>query len=75
MVKTLKKHGNSHALVLEKPLMDAIGISVDTPLQVTVSGSSLIITPVNVGLGKEAVESSIARLRPRYAEMLKNLAK
>lgn len=75
MVKTLKKHGNSHALVLEKPLMDAIGVSSETPLQVTVSGNSLIITPVNVGLGEDAVKSALARLRPQYGEMLKNLAK
>ena len=75
MIKTLKKHGNSHALVLEKPLMEALGVSAETPLQVTVSGGSLIITPVNVGLGDEAVKSSLARLRPRYSKMLENLAK
>lgn len=74
MVKTLQKHGNSHALVIEKPLMDAIGITADTRLQVTVSGNSLVVTPVNVGVGPEAVAKSLARLRPRYAKMLKKLA-
>ena len=43
MVKRLQKHGNSQALVIEKPLLDALGIDGDTPLQVTVSGNSLII--------------------------------
>lgn len=75
MIKTLQKHGNSHALVIEKALMDALGIEKDTPLQVTLSGNALVITPANSGVGKEAVEKSIAKLRPRYTGMLQNLAK
>ncbi len=75
MVKTLQKHGNSHALVIEKPLMEAMGITAETQLQVTVSGSAMIVAPVNVGVGREAVASSIKKLRPRYEGMLKNLAK
>ncbi|TSA03743.1 MAG: AbrB/MazE/SpoVT family DNA-binding domain-containing protein, partial [Nitrospiraceae bacterium] len=31
MIKTLKKHGNSMALVIEKPIMEALGIQADTP--------------------------------------------
>ena len=74
MIKTLQKHGNSHALLIEKALMDAIGIDKDTPLQVSISGQSLVITPVNVGVGREAVAASIKKLRPRYGQMLKHLA-
>jgi antitoxin component of MazEF toxin-antitoxin module len=74
MLKTLQKHGNSHALVIEKGLMETLGIEADTPLQVTVSGQSLIVTPANVGIGKDKVKASIKRLRPRYGRMLRNLA-
>jgi len=74
MIKTLQKHGNSQALVIEKALMDALGIQGDTPLQISVSGNSLIVTPVNVGVGRETVAESIKKLRPRYGPMLKNLA-
>ena len=74
MIKTLQKHGNSQALVIEKALMDALGIDKDSKLQVSVSGQSLIITPVNVGVGREAVAASIRKLRPRYGQMLKHLA-
>lgn len=31
MIKTLQKHGNSMALVIEKPMMEALGIKEDTP--------------------------------------------
>ncbi|MDM8006682.1 MAG: AbrB/MazE/SpoVT family DNA-binding domain-containing protein [Phycisphaerae bacterium] len=74
MVKTLKKHGNSQALVIEKSILDAMGIDADTPLQVTVSGQALIVTPVNVGVGTDAVSASVRKLRKRYAKTLKRLA-
>ncbi len=74
MIKKLQSHGNSQALVIDKPLMEVLGIDTDSELQVTVSGNSLIITPVNVGVGKKRVIETIDRLRPRYGEMLKRLA-
>ncbi len=74
MVKTLQKHGNSHALVIDKALMEAMGIDADSPLEVTVSGNSLILTPVHVGLGRDRIAKEIEELRPRYGDMLKRLA-
>ena len=74
MIKSLQKHGNSQALVIDRSLMEALGIEEDTQLQLTVSGGSLVITPVNVGVGREQVTESIQRLRPRYRQMLQNLA-
>lgn len=74
MVKTLQKHGNSHALVIDKALMEAMGIDADSPLEVTVSGNSLILTPVHVGVGRDRIAKEIEELRPRYGDMLKRLA-
>lgn len=74
MVKRLQKHGNSQALVIEKAILDAMGIDSETPLQMTISGNSLIVTPANVGVGREEVARSIAKLRPKYKKMLEHLA-
>lgn len=74
MVKKLQKHGNSRALVIDRPLMEALGIDDDSPLQVRISGNSLVVTPVDVGIGRERVAKAIAALRPRYGEMLRRLA-
>jgi antitoxin component of MazEF toxin-antitoxin module len=74
MVKTLQKHGNSHALVIDRALMEAVGIDADSPLEVTVSGNSLIVTPVHVGLGRDRIAKEIEELRPRYGDVLKRLA-
>ena len=74
MIKTLKKHGNSMALVIEKPMMEALGITEETPLQVTVSGNALVVTPANVGVGPERMKAVIKEIRKRYGPMLKRLA-
>lgn len=74
MIKTLQKHGNSRALVIDKPILDAMGINENSQLQITVSGNSLIVTPVDVGIGREKIAEAIAELRPRYGDMLRRLA-
>jgi antitoxin component of MazEF toxin-antitoxin module len=74
MIKTLQKHGNSHALVIDKALMEALGIDENTPLQLTLSGTTLVVAPVEVGLGEKDIAEAIAELRPKYAGMLKRLA-
>lgn len=74
MIKRLQKHGNSTALIIEKPVMQALGITEDTPLQVTVSGNALVITPANVGVGPERMKTIIKDIRKRYGSMLKRLA-
>ena len=74
MIKTLKRHGNSMALVIEKPMMEALGITAETPLQVTVDGNALVVTPANVGVGPERMKAITKELRKRYGPMLKRLA-
>ena len=74
MIKTLKKHGNSMALVIEKPMMEALGITEETPLQLTVNGNALVVTPANVGVGPERMKTVIKQIRKRYGPMLKRLA-
>jgi antitoxin component of MazEF toxin-antitoxin module len=74
MIKKLQKHGNSAALIIEKPVMQALGITEATPLQVTVNGNALVVTPANVGVGPERMKPIIKDLRKRYGPMLKRLA-
>lgn len=74
MIKTLKTHGNSMALVIEKPMMEALGITEETPLQVTVNGNALVVTPAKVGVGPERMKAITKELRKRYGPMLKRLA-
>ena len=77
LVRRLQKRGNSHALVIDKVLMEHLGISPETLLQLTITGGSLVVTPLSIGAGKQKISEAIALMRsePGYSEMLANLAK
>ena len=55
MIKTLRKQGNGQALPVDRTTMDAMGISLDTPLEVTITGNTMVVTPVHVGLPNKKV--------------------
>ena len=75
MIKTLRKQGNGQVLPVDKTIVDAMGIDLDTPLQLTVTGNTLVVQPVNIGVSKDALKVSAEKMRDRYGETLKNLAK
>lgn len=76
MIKKLQKRGNSHALVLDKTMMEQLGIGPDTLLQITISSGCLVVRPASTGAGAEKVADSLRKIRarPGYPEMLKHLA-
>ncbi len=43
MIKTLTKHGNSAALVIERPILDLLGATIDTAFEVVTDGQALIL--------------------------------
>lgn len=45
MLRTLKQHGNGYALVVEKNVMELLGMTPETPLEIRTDGRSLIVTP------------------------------
>jgi antitoxin component of MazEF toxin-antitoxin module len=55
MVKKLTRHGNSLALVIDKPILELLNITKDTPLEITTDGRSLIICPSRSGDRRSAL--------------------
>ncbi len=45
MLKKLTKHGNSLALVIDRPILDLLKIDADTPLDISTDGTRLIVAP------------------------------
>lgn len=43
MVKYLSKHGNSLALVIDRPILDLLKIKPDSPLEVSTDGQRITI--------------------------------
>ena len=45
MIKNLVKHGNSWALVIDKPILDLLKIDPQSPVELTTDGRTVIISP------------------------------
>ena len=46
MIKTLTKHGNSYAMVIDKPILELLHTTPETPFEIISDGRSLVLTPV-----------------------------
>jgi antitoxin component of MazEF toxin-antitoxin module len=74
MVKTLTKHGNSYALVIDKPILDLLRASPDTPFEIVTDGNSLVLTPVRDPVDEKKFEKALAKVNKQFACALKKLA-
>lgn len=74
MVKRLTKTGNSLALVLDRPLLEATGIDSDTPLEVSSNGDVILISPVRSKKRAAKLASALREINEKYAGVFKRLA-
>jgi antitoxin MazE len=74
VIKNLIKHGNSHALVIDKAVMDLLRIEPETPLEVTTDGENLLIRPVRDKKSQKRISDSLAKFDGKYAAVFKRLA-
>ena len=75
MRKRLTRHGNSLALIIEKPILDLLGISSETELEMATDGRNLVISPVaNPEQREQRVDDIIAEAHRRFPNALKRLA-
>lgn len=73
--KKLTKHGNSYAVIIERPILDLLGIDSDTLLQIsTPDGASIVITPLKTKTQKTKFSSSLKKINKKYGRALKRLA-
>lgn len=74
MQKTLIKHGNSLALVIDKPILDMLQISADTPLEISTNGDQLLVTPCRDKSRQKKIEGSLKKINEQFKDDLKRLA-
>ncbi len=75
MVKTLTKHGNSYALVIDKPVLELLKITPETPLEITTDGQVLVLSPVRDAKRKAKFNKALNGTNRKFGGALKNLAK
>jgi antitoxin MazE len=74
MIKNLVKHGNSWALVIDRPILELLKISPEQPVELTTDGHSVTISPVGVAGGKSDVRAARKKINARYEKVFKKLA-
>lgn len=76
MTKTLAKHGNSFAVVIDRPIMELLGMDPDEPVDITTDGRSLIVTPAKAAKSRSArMSEAIESANRKFAKAFRNLAK
>ena len=74
MRKRLTKTGNSLALVLDRPLLEATGIDAATTVEVSTDGDVIVVTPVRPKKRAAKLGSALEAINARYAGVFKRLA-
>ena len=73
-MKKLTKHGNSLALVIERPILDLLKIDAATPLEVSTDGNVLIIKPHRKRRENKKIQEALERANTHCGNALKRLA-
>ena len=74
MIKTLTRHGNSYALIIDRAIMDLLRIEPDTPVEITTDGQVLVLTPVRDEARRTEFEKALKDTNRRFGRALKKLA-
>ncbi|MDD3023946.1 MAG: AbrB/MazE/SpoVT family DNA-binding domain-containing protein [Syntrophomonadaceae bacterium] len=75
MIKTLTAHGNSAALIIDKPILELLNINNTTPLKLVTDGKSLIISPVREADREERFQAAIQKVNANHSHTLRKLGK
>jgi len=74
MLKKLVSHGNSAALIIDKPILDLLKVDMDTPLEITTDGTNLIISPVKDEKREKRFKAALEKVNKRHETTLRKLA-
>ncbi|MFT4571558.1 MAG: antitoxin MazE [Candidatus Binatia bacterium] len=74
MIKKLSAVGNSLGFIIERPILDLLHITKDTPLDVSTDGEALIIRPVTSPKSDRVIAAADA-IMDAHDETFRKLAK
>ena len=74
MIKTLTKHGNSYALVIEKPILELLRASPETSFEIVTDGQCLVLTPVRDSEDEKKFQNALDMVHKRFGRAMKRLA-
>ena len=71
MVKKLIQHGNSAALVIDKPIMEMLNITNETTFELSTDGRNIVLSPQAERAQERDVMQSLERINAKYGAVLK----
>lgn len=74
MIKKLVSHGNSAALIIDKPILDILKVDMDTPLEITTDGKNIIISPVEGTVREKKFKTALDKVNRIHGKTLRKLA-
>ena len=74
MIKKMVSHGNSAALIIDKPILDILKIGMETPLEITTDGKNLIISPVHDAKREAKFRAALQKVNKKHGTTLRKLA-
>ena len=74
MVKTLTRHGNSYALIIDKPILELLRAAPDTPFEIVTDGNSLVLTPVRGEDEERRFQDAVNMVHTRFGGAMRKLA-
>ena len=74
MTKTLTKHGNSYALVIDKPILELLRATPETPFEIVSDGRCLVLIPVRAPAEERKFQQALERVHRRFGRAMKKLA-
>ena len=76
MIKQLRKVGNSNALILDKPILELLGLEENGQVQLTIQDGNLIVTPTHPKLVKsEDMNETLEYVIKKRKDVLRWLAR
>ena len=73
MIKRLIQHGNSAALVIDKPIMEILNITNETLFEVSTDGKNLILSPQTECSQEKDIMHSLEKINKKHGAVLKRL--
>jgi antitoxin MazE len=74
MIKNLTKHGNSYALVVEKPILELLRVSPETAFEIVTDGQCLVLTPIRDSAEEKKFQAALDTVHKRFGRAMKRLA-
>lgn len=74
MIKKLVSHGNSAALIIDKPILQLLKADETTSFEITTDGKNLILSPVEDEKREKKFKAALEKVNKMHGKTLKKLA-